>query len=179
MKQTLIVTVIISLVISVCAQDEGTTSSRATKATSTAMDAVKTATNTGARVVQKAADGVTVKVERIVNPEPHQPGASNLLVSAGRGVGRLVRNFTVEAARAIGSVGGSAAKFVRNTSGATIETVRQAAYRIANPRHIKNAQSSGSSNNDDSSSSSSGDEAANKVNGQEPDELKKQKDNSD
>lgn len=107
----------------------------ATKMTEKAMNQVKTAANKGAEGVQKLANGVTVRVERFTNPQnSHKPGESNIIVSAAKGVGRLLRNVTVETGRYIGGVGGGAVKLVRNTSGAVASTVRDSAQRIASPR---------------------------------------------
>lgn len=106
-------------------------SGRVEHATSKAMEGAKNAAHKGAEIVDKAADGITVRVDRFVNPQPHQPGQSNVLTSAVGGLGRLARNHTVEAARAINDVRGATMNLVKHTAGATIQTVKEAATRVA------------------------------------------------
>ena len=120
------------------AQDDGSTDkpapSRLTSATSFAMGRVKDVANKGAGAVTRGADQITVKVEKIAHPEPHQPFQSNIVKSAVRGVGRYSGNVTVEAGRAVATTIGAGKNFVKKTASATRETMKQATHRLYHRR---------------------------------------------
>jgi hypothetical protein len=135
-NQAIVLAIICSIAValSYAYADESQPQSRLTRVTSAALDRVKGAADRGTQVVKSSADKITVKIEKLAEPEPHQPGQSNIVSSALRGSFRLAGNLTVEAGRFASDVLTSAAKLVSNTASATKGTVKQTFYRIANPR---------------------------------------------
>lgn len=144
--------------------------------TEKAMSGVKTVANKSAYGVERLTDGITVKVERFTNPPAHQPAQSNVLVSAGRGVGRLLRNLTVEAGRYVGNVASGAVRLGKHSAGAVVETIRESAQRIANPRGRSSNVKKSDGDESGSSNEAAGEDsnAATVDNGTAEDELKKE-----
>ena len=165
--------VVVLFVVGSLADDEKS-KSRAVSLTDKAMGGVKNAANKGAKNVEKLADGVTVQVERFTNPpQPHESHQSNLLVSAGRGVGRLLHNVTLEAGRFVGNIGGSAINLVRHSGGALRDTFRDTANRLSASRKSVQSKSKQASGDDNSAAQGSDSSAASEERGQEPNELQR------
>lgn len=170
MNKFIIFVLLLALVLSYTSADDGPSNNR-----------VVVLTNKATNGVKAVADGVSINVERLASTPPHQPGQSNILVSAGKGVGRLLRNLTVEAGRFVGTVAGGAVNLARRSTGAMVQTVRDSANRIANPRHLS-ARPSGEVSTpkaeEEAMTTATTDNgqapAATTANGQAPNELQKQ-----
>lgn len=65
----------------------------------------------------------------------HAHGQTNIVSSALRGVGRLVKTAANEVVRLGTNVTKAGYEFGRNTIGAGVHTGREAAFRLAVPRH--------------------------------------------
>ena len=133
MNRLFIITVVLGLVAVSLTHGDGETKG-VSKVTEKVMGGIKNAANKGAKGVASLADGVTVHVERYTNPTEHVPGQHNIVASAARGVGRLLRNATLEAGRFVDTVGRAAIRLGTALPSAAIGTARSAARRIAIPR---------------------------------------------
>lgn len=167
MMKLLIVVVVVSF-LSVACNGDGEATNGAVRVTNMAMEGVKRASAMGAEKITNLADGISVRVERFTNPAEHQPQQHNLASSAIRGVGRLIRNMTVETGRFIGTVGSAGMRLGARIPAAAINTVREAATRISSPRRSNSGQQG-----TDSSAEASQDAAVVPEGGETPDELKK------
>jgi len=98
------------------------------------LDGINRAAERGAKTVNGLTGGLEVRVERLVNAEPHVPMQSNILASSINGAGRLLRNVTLEVGGFVSNVGKSVVNLARNTAGAFVQTGRESATRLRNIR---------------------------------------------
>lgn len=80
--------------------------------------------------------GIQITIERLESNKEHVPRQHNIVSSAVRGAGRLARNYTVEAAKFVGTVAKGGVKLVSRTATATGEAGMDSAKRVL-PRNFR------------------------------------------